>query len=232
MLVHGNPTAIAAARRYSRGGADINRLLDYGFVDALPRKAWTPEHHRALDLRPVLEGLDCLLDLHSATADTVPFAILNDAPGTLDLGRRVGVGHLSRGWERVLADRATIGVLARRGRPALSIECGQHDAPATGEAAWGFAMRFLSASGVIGHPRPAPEPVQVFELAEAIDKPAADFRFVRPLRGFERLEAGAVLGTHGGGELRVGYDCVVMLPNDAVPVGVHVAYLARTSSLT
>jgi succinylglutamate desuccinylase len=228
VLVHGNPDATALDRRYTRGGADLNRLFDYRFVDELPRERWSPEHERAFALKPVLEDLDALLDLHSASWPTPPFAIINDVPASAELARRLGFGFVTQGWSGpgLLMDKVTIGVMQRVDKPAVSVECGTHGEDATVEAAWSCTLRFLQAIDSLEGEAPRGEPT-FLEIVEIVSRPSENFRFTRPIRGLDRLEPGEVFAADKVAELRVREPCFVLLPNDAVPVGSDMVFLAR-----
>ncbi|MEQ8460565.1 MAG: succinylglutamate desuccinylase/aspartoacylase family protein [Sandaracinaceae bacterium] len=228
VLIQGNPAAVEEGRRFTRGGADLNRLFDLTFVDELPRERWSPEHERAHVLEPVLSDLDALLDLHSATSPTPPFAIINDLPAAAELARRLGFGFVTHGWggPGLLMDKVTIGIMQRVGRPAVSVECGQHDDPETVESAWGCALAFLRACDSLDGEAPAGEP-KFLGVVEIISRPSEGFRFTRPLNGLERIEAGEVIAADRIAELRVREACYVLMPNDGVPVGRDMVFLAR-----
>lgn len=232
VLVHGNPGASEQRRRFSRGGADLNRLFDFGFERDLVPERWSPEHERAHELRSVLEDLDVLLDLHSTTWPTPAFAIINDVPRSADLARRMGFEFVTTGWGRpgLLMDKVSIGVMQRRGRPAVSVECGQHDDPDTIEAAWGCTLRFLTATGTLAggahSSEEKPDPT-FLEVVEIVSRPSEGFKFVRPIRGLQQLEAGEVLAADRIAELRVREACYILMPNDNVPVGRDMVFLAR-----
>ncbi|HJL17787.1 MAG TPA: succinylglutamate desuccinylase/aspartoacylase family protein [Sandaracinaceae bacterium LLY-WYZ-13_1] len=228
VLVHGNPEATEAGRRYTRGGADLNRLFDFAFEEDLPRARWSPEHERAHALRPVLEDLDVMLDLHSANEPTPPFALINDVPASASIARRLGVAFVTQGWSGpgLLMDRVTIGILQRRERPAVSVECGPHGLARTTEAAWETTLRFLRATGSLEGEAPPGDPT-FLEVVEIVSRPSEGFRFTRPLTGLERLEPGEVFAADKVAELRVREPCFALLPNDSVPVGSDMVFLAR-----
>lgn len=228
VLIEGNPAAIEEGRRFTRGGADLNRLFDLSFVDELPRERWSPEHARAHVLEPLLADLDALLDLHSATSPTPPFAIINDVPRAAELSRQLGFGFVTHGWAApgLLMDKVTIGIMQRVDRPAVSVECGPHDDPGTVDAAWDCALAFLRASAVLDGAPPSGEPT-FLEVVEIISRPSEGFRFTRPLHGLERIEAGEVIARDRIAELRVREPCYVLMPNDEVPVGRDMVFLAR-----
>ena len=228
VLIHGNPEATGEVTRHTRGGADLNRLFDYAFERDLPRSRWSPEHERAHALRPILEDLDALLDLHSASWPTPPFAIINEVPEAAALARRLGFDFVTQGWSGpgLLMEKVTIGVMQRRGRPGVSVECGQHRGEGTVDAAWDCTLRFLRAAGVLEGEAPEGAPT-FLEIMEIISRPSPGFRFTRTLRGLERLEAGDVFAADRVAELRTRAPCYVLLPNDTVEVGCDMVFLAR-----
>lgn len=228
VLVHGNPEATRQGQRHTRGGHDLNRLFDFGFEEELPSRRWAYEHRRALELRSILEGADVLLDLHSAGRTTPPFAILNRSPEATRISRHLGFRYATIGWESpgLLMDKVTIGAIGRHGRPGLSVECGQHEAPEAERVAIDVTERFLHAVGALPGEAPASE-VVMLKVEEIIGRPSEGFRFVRPIQGLERLEAGEVLAADSMTELRVKEPCYVLMPNDTVPVGEDMAFLAR-----
>lgn len=224
VLIHGNPAATEAGVRFL--GEDLNRILDYGFIETLRRQAWTPEHHRAVALRPVLEELDALLDLHSATEETPPFAIANDVAEAYALASRLGMAHVTRAWSDV-SERVTIGVLQRRGRPGLSVECGRHGTDDAVVEGMRLARGYLVATGVVHGELPPAVDTVVLEVREVLKKPSAEFRFASPLRGLEELPAGHLIGSDGTIQVRCSEPSVALLPNDGVAVGDDILYLAR-----
>ncbi len=227
VLIHGNPKATTERRRYSEGGTDINRLFAYHYVDELAKPAWAYEHHRALELRPLVEGLDAMLDLHSATQPTVPFAICD---GTLDgiaLAQKTGC-NVTWGWDGpgMLMEHVSIGALVAAGRPAISVECGQHDDASTPAVGFDVLTRFLGALGATDHPV-AERSGDTFELFGRVVKPTHNFELSRDFKSFDRLDPGQVLGRGEGVTITVERDAFLLLPTPTAKRGEDIVYLAR-----
>lgn len=227
VLIHGNPRATAERRRYTTSGTDLNRLFDFGWVERLAREAWTYEHHRAHALRPVLGELDALIDLHSASQPTVPFAIAASTPEGIALGRATGC-RVTHGWDGpgMLMDHVSIGHLVARGRPALSVECGQHRAPETSENAWRILLRFLGALGVSRHP-PESNAAPTYRLFGRVVKPTRHFELTKPFASFDVLAPGDVLGRGEGVTIAVEEEAHLLLPTPTAARGEDLVYLAR-----
>jgi succinylglutamate desuccinylase len=230
VTLHGNPAASKEGTRCSAGGLDLNRLFDFRFVDELSEARWTPEHRRALALRPLVEQADVGVDLHSARAVTPPFAIAMSAKGSLDLALALGVPYVTTGWNGpgLLEHQVALTLLSRRGKPGVAVECGSHDEPHAAETARRIIDRMLRALDLIEDEVPRPSaPSVVLRLMDAIKRPSPTFRFTRPLSGLERLLPGERIGGDANVEIRMRSECYALMPNDSVPVGEDMLYLAR-----
>jgi len=227
VLIHGNPLASEQHRRCSEGGTDINRLFKYDYVDSLAPEAWTFEHHRALELRPLITGLDALLDLHSASRPTTPFAICDGRAAGIDLARRTGC-RVTHGWDGpgMLMEHVSIGSLVAQARPALSVECGQHDDSETVDNAWTVLTRFLGALGITDHAA-GPELGPVFRLFGRVVKPTHVFHLSRQFQSFDRLAPGELLGSGEGVSISVEEEVYLLLPTPNAVRGEDIVYLAR-----
>ena len=225
-LIHANPEASRQKRRHTETGADLNRLWDFDFVDALNRDVWGYEHNRVLELKDVVGDLDVFLDLHSATSATPPFAVSNGSRQAAELAAQIGVEFLVESWE-TLADKVVIGFLTTRDVPALSVECGAHQDGQTADRAYDIARNFIAATGLTGAtPDITRHAVRTVHVVETIAKPSAEFGFSSPWKGFERLESGTVIGSDTVTEVRASQRCYAVLPNEDVDAGQDVVYLA------
>lgn len=227
VLIHGNPRATELERRHTADGPDLNRLFDYHFAESLPQDAWRYEHHRAMALRPVLESLDALLDLHSATSPSHPFVITS--PGLAVFAEQLGCPFVTWGWDGpgLLADRVLTSPLIRRGRVGVSVECGQHLSAESTVVAFDVAERFLFQMGLLRGERPAPRPCTRLEVVHRVGRPTVNFRFHREWSGFDVLSPGDLIGEGDGVRLNSKSHYHILLPNPHVAVGEDMLYLAE-----
>ena len=228
-LVHGNPAASAEQRRHL-SAIDLNRVFDYRFVRELAPALWGPEHQRAAELRPVFEQADAVLDLHSATAPTPPFAIASSVPASMPFAMALGLAYVTFGWEGpgLLGDQVLLGLLTRRALPGVAVECGQHADPAAVEVAYGCALRALAHFGLIDAsvaPASLATPTRL-RVRGAVKRPSVSFRFAQPLEGMQQLHPGDVIGQDDHLVLTARSRCHVIMPNDDVAVGDDLLYLA------
>lgn len=234
VLVHGNPAATEQHERHTRGGVDLNRQFDYRFEADIPRAHWLHEHHRALELRPLLDTAEVVLDLHSTTAPAPAFAITTPTPGSHALADALGLGYVTYGWEtpELLGDQVVIAPLTRRGLPAVSVECGQHDDPGAIEVAYACLRRTLHHLDMLPWSALATMPLVActrLSMLAAVKRPSSTFKFVRPLASMQRLAKGELIGVDDNLALSAQRDCYVIMPNDNVLVGEDLLYLAEAS---
>ncbi|MDB4973889.1 MAG: succinylglutamate desuccinylase [Myxococcaceae bacterium] len=233
-LVHGNPAATAERRRFTER-VDLNRTFDFRFVEELAPALWEAEHHRALALRPLFDTVDALLDLHSTTAPTPAFAIASKVPASLPFARALGLAYLTLGWDGpgLLGDRVLLAQLTRRDRPGVAVECGQHDDEAAPELAYRCAVRALAHFGMVA-PASATvldPPVRALMVRAAVKRLSASFRFERPIHGMQHLPAGYIIGHGDHLSVTVRNACYAIMPNDEVPVGDDMLYIAEEFDL-
>ncbi|HMR04756.1 MAG TPA: succinylglutamate desuccinylase/aspartoacylase family protein [Polyangiaceae bacterium] len=230
VLVHGNPKATEEGRRYSKGGTDINRLFAYQWIEELAPEAWAYEHHRALELRPLMTGLDAMVDLHSASQPTVPFAICDGRPEGIALSQKTGC-KVTFGWDGpgMLMEHVSIGALVAKGRPAISVECGQHKGADTAKVAHDVLTRFLGGLGLSDHAT-AETAAESYELFGRLVKPTLHFELERDFASFDRLLAGSVLGHGDGVTVSVDRDAFLLLPTPKAVRGEDIVYLAHEVS--
>jgi succinylglutamate desuccinylase len=228
-LVVGNPRALEQGQRFTRGGTDLNRLFSYRFLETVPEARWCYEERRALELRGVMTEADAMLDLHSATAPTPPFAICARKASAAALAAKLGC-RVVYGWEPPDLDLAevSIGSLATAGRPAVAVECGQHEDPDAVTTARLVIERFLGAIGVTDHAvSDAGQPH--FRLVSRVRRPNPKFRLASAFAGFTRLEPGEMVALDGLVSLRVERAAYAILPTPSAEVGNDLVLLARLS---
>lgn len=223
---------VAAFARFDPGRPDASRFVDQDF-----NRVWTEallddptrdsvELTRARALRPVLDTVDLLLDLHSMHERCAPLNVCGPLDKGIALARRLGspadiVADAGHPEGRRMRDYAGFGDAASP-KNALLIECGQHWERAALHVARDACARFLLLAGVVdaadlpaGWLQPAPEPVRVIEVTEAVVASSMDFRFAGPYTGLERFpHAGTVIGYDAGRPVTTPYpDCVLVMPS-------------------
>lgn len=209
---------------------NLNRIWSAPQLDG---EEHSPELQRARELRPVVAAADHILDIHSTSQDVSPFWVYpqfaRNAAAALAIGRPAV--HLvmpqGLGSGTPLIQHGAHGTDDHHG-VAMVAECGQHFKRATGELAIEVALDFLAHFGLIDpRPRTAP-PQQRFQLLQTWVIRTREFRFVRPLIGFETFDEGELIATDGEQEIRaLCDDCTVLMPARVPIVGREGVYLAQ-----
>jgi predicted deacylase len=194
----------------------------------------SPELRRARELQPVVEAADHVLDLHSTNADVVPFwvypAFERNAQAALAIGRPsvhfVMPNGLGSGTPLIQYGR--FGEASGAG-VALVAECGQHFSRSAGDLAVAVARDFIAHFGLIEREdAAAPWPQRRFELLQTCMIKTPEFRFTRPVQGFEVFAKGELIATDGAEEIRAPCDeCTILMPARRAIVGREGVYLSR-----
>ena len=216
---------------------NLNRVWSDEWLDGTED---SPELRRARVLRPVVAAADHILDIHSTSHDGGPFWVYpgfeRNARAALAIGARGGVTtHLlmpsGLGSGTPLVQHGGHGRDGDEVGVALVVECGQHFLRATADVATRVTLDFLAHFGLI-EALPAPADVGVqrrYELLQTCMVRTPEFRFVRPLEGFETFAQGELIAQDGdAGEIRAPCDdCTVFMPTRLPTVGREAVYLTR-----
>jgi predicted deacylase len=201
---------------------DFNRLWT---AEVLDGERDSVELRRAREVRPLVDTVDYLLDIHSMQSSNVPLMMCGALDKGRDLARHLGVplhvvsdaGHAAG---KRMRDYAHFGDPASE-RNALLVECGQHWEQAAVGVARDVALRFLGHCDVVSrdfideHLEGAPPPAQhLIEVTGPYTIETDEFRFDGEFVGMEVIEtAGTIIGWDGERPLRTPYDrCVLIMP--------------------
>ena len=209
---------------------NLNRIWSPAWLDGGED---SPELRRARELRPVVAVADHILDIHSTSQPVQPFWVYPqfERNGAAALAIARPSVHLvmpqGLGSGTPLIQHGRHGSTDHHG-VALVAECGQHFLNTTGALAIEVALDFIAHFGLIA-PRPASgTPQQRFGLLRTCVIQTPEFRFTRPLMGFETFAEGDLIATDGAEEIRAPCkDCTVLMPARTPIVGREGVYLAR-----
>jgi predicted deacylase len=225
-----DPTAPFESRQLVH---NLNRVWSADELDGSQR---SPELDRARALRPVVSAADHILDIHSTSQDVTPFWVYPAYPRNSQVALSIGRPLVHMVMPNGLGSGTPLIQHGRHGDPgssagsAMVVECGQHFRRASADLAIQVALDFLAVHGLIEREVQAPshEAQQRLELLETHLVKTPEFRFVRPLVGFERFAQGELVALDGDDEIRSPCDnCTVMMPTRAPVVGREAVYLTR-----
>lgn len=215
---------------------DMNRVWDR---DALEGPRNSQELRRARLLRPLVDTVDYLLDIHSTTNINPAMMLTGIGKKHLDFAKAIGfpvylvrdAGH--EGGQRL----RDYGHFADAQSPAIAllVESGQHWARGTAAAASEAAWRFLAATGVLRDADAAPwlerprAAQHVIQVTDRVTIQSDEFHFFDSYEGFEVIErAGTVIARDGGKDIRTPYDdCVLIMPSRRFARGQTAVRLGR-----
>jgi predicted deacylase len=221
---------------------DFNRLWTAEVLDNPARKS--AEVTRARTLRPYIDTVDLLLDIHSMQRRQPAMMMAGPLPKGRELAKAVGLpevvvtdaGHAAgkrmRDYEG-FADPASP-------KNALLVECGQHWEAAAGPIAIHSALRFLLVNGMVDADWASQGleglelPRQRFvEVTGPVTIASEGFRFVETFNGLEVIpKAGTVIAYDGDAPVATPYDdCVLIMPSRRLNPGASAVRLGRYVSM-
>jgi predicted deacylase len=202
---------------------DFNRVWDLAVLEG-PRDS--VELRRARAIRPIVDQVDFLLDLHSLQHPTAPLMLCGPTAKGRRFARSVGYPELVMSDAGHAAGRRLrdYGAFADEGsaKNALLVETGQHWRRKSVDVARETALRFLLSLDMIKRDfavrflSAAPTaPQKVIQVTTPVTIRTDAFRFAQPFLGLEVIaKQGTVIGWDGGEEIRTPYDdCVLVMPS-------------------
>jgi hypothetical protein len=211
---------------------DINRLWDTAVLDSARRST---ELDRAREIRPLVDTVDVLFDLHSMLWPSDPLILCGTSPKGKRLALGAGVpalvvadqGHASG---RRLIDYPRFADAATPCAASL-VEAGQHWQQATVDT------MSASVAGLLRHldltpPQPAPpdpQPKHFAEVTMVVTAATSNFSFVQPYRGGDVIrQRNTLIALDGEAEIRTPHDnCLLIMPSLRPSRGHTAVRLAR-----
>ncbi len=225
----GNVGALRLGVRFT--DRDLNRCWDSPSVSYLRATlGHTAEDVEQLELLQAFDaaiaqarGPVVHLDLHSMSADGVPFIVVCDHPQSVQLARELCLPGIA-GLEKAIP-ATTIEYFTTLGHIALAVEGGQHQSPSTEDTLESVAWLLLASVGVIAwsavpdlagrrarlRARGLNLPAVKVTYRHGIS-PADHFRMKPGYRNLQAVHAGEVLAEDDSGPVRAPADGWILLP--------------------
>jgi predicted deacylase len=219
-----------AYHRFDPSDPRASRYVDEDFnrtwgLEVLEGSRDSVETRRARELRPIVDRVDLLLDIHSMQHKTSALTICGPLEKGRGLARELGTpAHIVSDAGHAEGTRMRdYGGFGDPDNPknALLVECGQHWERASAAVAIDVALRFLKLHDTVApefreqDQLPLPPAQQLIEVSGPVTMESDNFRFAQPFVGFEVLEKkGSLIGWDGDREVRTPYDqCVLIMPS-------------------
>ena len=222
---------VAAYARFDPGNPVASRYVEEDFnrvwsAEVLDGPRDSVELRRAREVRPLVDTVDLLLDIHSMQHATPPLMLA----GPLDKGRRLALdvgtpthvvcdaGHAAGTRLRDYAEFRD----PASARNALLVECGQHWFRETARVAIEVALRFLASSGAVTRAwvearlsESGPAVQRIIEVSGPVTIESDRFRFIEDYEGMEVIsDEGTVIGWDGERAIRTPFPrCVLIMPS-------------------
>ena len=215
---------------------DMNRVWDPVVLDGPQRSS---EVARARQIRPLIDTVDVLLDLHSMLWASDPLMLCGGTDKGLRLARNIGVPDL------VVADHGHAGGRRLIDYPRFSdpgtpfaanlVEAGLHWEPETVGTALATIAGLLRHLDMVREPTALlpPPPRQshqrVARVTETVTATTGKFSFVQPWRGGDIVSRrNTLIALDGGTEIRTPHDdCLLVMPSLRPSRGHTAVRLAR-----
>ncbi len=228
---------VAAYQSFDAKDPNASRFVDEDFnrlwsSDVLDGERDSAELRRAREVRPIIDQVDYLLDVHSMQHPTVPLSLCGPTMKGQVLARAVGApmhivadaGHSA--GARMRDYGSFIDESSRKN--SLLVECGQHWSASSADVAKDVALRFLGHFEIVDaefidqNLEQVPPPMQhVIQVTGPVTIESNRFRFVDDYCGMEVIpNAGTVIGWDGDKEIATPYDnCVLIMPSRRLKKG-------------
>lgn len=185
-------------------------------------------------MRAVVAQADHILDIHSTSQDVVPFWVYPAFARNARAASALASPAVHLVMPQGLGSGTPVIQHGRNGQAdsnagvALVVECGQHFKQSTADLAIQVSMDFLGHFGLVERAVPSASALRRFELLRTHVVAHADFRFTRPVVGFETFAKGELIAVDGDQPIHAPCDdCTLFMPTREPVVGREGVYLTR-----
>lgn len=211
---------------------DMNRLWDLTVLESTRQSS---ELDRARQIRPLIDTVDVLLDVHSMLWPSEPLLLSGMTAKGRDLAARIGTPALSIADRGHVSGRRLIdyGRFAIEGATPVAnlVEAGRHWEPTTVDQAHATVAALLRHLGMIdGDASTLPRAIaRSAEVTMVVTAATAGFAFVRQYAGGEIVpERNTLIAVDGTAEIRTPHDdCLMVMPSLRPSRGHTAVRLAR-----
>jgi predicted deacylase len=209
---------------------DINRVWDTAVLNSARRSA---ELDRAREIRPLIDTVDVLFDLHSMLWPSDPLILCGTSPKGKRLALGAGVPALVVADHGHASGRRIIDYprFAEATTPCAAslVEAGQHWQEATVDTMFASVSGLLRDLDLAALPQPERRTQRFAEVTTAVTASTSNFAFVQPYRGGEVIvRRNTLIALDGETEIRTPYDdCLLIMPSLRPSRGHTAVRLAR-----
>ena len=210
---------------------NFNRIWSEEWLDGTQDSV---ELRRARAMRAVVAQADHILDIHSTSQDVVPFWVYPAFARNARAASALASPAVHLVMPQGLGSGTPVIQHGRHGQAdsnagvAVVVECGQHFKQSTADLAIQVTLDFLGHFGLMDRTVSAAPAPRRFELLSTHVVANADFRFTRPVIGFETFAKGELIAVDGDQAIHAPCDdCTLFMPTREPVVGREGVYLTR-----
>ncbi len=210
---------------------NFNRIWSEEWLDGTQDSV---ELRRARAMRAVVAQADHILDIHSTSQDVVPFWVYPAFARNARAASALASPAVHLVMPQGLGSGTPVIQHGRHGQAdsnagvAVVVECGQHFKQSTADLAIQVTLDFLGHFGLMDRTVSAAPAPRRFELLSTHVVANTDFRFTRPVIGFETFAKGELIAVDGEQPIHAPCDdCTLFMPTREPVVGREGVYLTR-----
>lgn len=210
---------------------NFNRIWSEEWLDGTQDSV---ELRRARAMRAVVAQADHILDIHSTSQDVVPFWVYPAFARNARAASALASPAVHLVMPQGLGSGTPVIQHGRHGQAdsnagvAVVVECGQHFKQSTADLAIQVTLDFLGHFGLMDRTVSAAPAPRRFELLSTHVVANADFRFTRPVIGFETFAKGELIAVDGEQPIHAPCDdCTLFMPTREPVVGREGVYITR-----
>jgi predicted deacylase len=210
---------------------NFNRIWSEEWLDGTQDSV---ELSRARAMRTVVAQADHILDIHSTSQEVEPFWVYPAFARNARAASALAAPAVHLVMPQGLGSGTPVIQHGRHGQAdsnagvALVVECGQHFKQSTADLAIQVTLDFLGHFGLMDRTVSAAPAPRRFELLSTHVVANADFRFTRPVIGFETFAKGELIAVDGEQPIHAPCDdCTLFMPTREPVVGREGVYLTR-----
>jgi len=187
-FIVGNPEAFRQKKRFIQ--KNLNRLIDLHRLGEPDAEEPCYEKQRARIVMECIHHSDCVLDIHSCSADVPPFALPNSMDVSEELASKLPVRYVVQSLaHQTLDGGTTMDAALLHGIPGICVECGSHHhVNAVATAAHVISKFLVLQSGILSDKEQLPRPLSI--KCSCVEKVNPGFRFLRGWTEFEFVPFG------------------------------------------
>jgi succinylglutamate desuccinylase len=224
-LLIGNPSAYDRNLRFL--DVDLNRLAGVDEIQRireLPESSRNREERRILELVPLIQNSDYLLDIHCTIQPSEPFVFCSNTPGHLETAKVFGeLPVVSLGMSEADLCTGTDFLADAIGGMGHTLEAGWLRDHCLFKATYDCVLDYLSYVGCLSTQRNRPEPTTVLKhlmIYQEIRAESSSFSFCIPeIHNFSFVAAGEVFARDGDTSFRTERDSYLVFPKASFAPG-------------